>query len=102
MPKFTARTAATAARMSKSRRKPFPLVRARKAAQVAREMGCDLLIGPAGEILLKTGGGAVVFEPPPIDGRSIPSNYPHRSDPSRRGGRRRARARRVSRISTRK
>jgi hypothetical protein len=64
----------------KPRRKPFPLVYARKAARVAAEMGCDLLIGPNGEFLLKTSGGAVTFDPV-IDGRSISANFPHRRKP---------------------
>jgi hypothetical protein len=81
MPNFTANTGVTAGRKSaqkvKSRRKPFPLVRARKAAQIAAELGCDLLIGPNCELLLKTSKGAVVFDPM-IDGRSVAANYPHR------------------------
>jgi hypothetical protein len=77
MPKFNARTAAAAARKAKTRRPPFPLVRARKAAQIAAELGCDLLVGPNGELLLKTSRGEVTFDPV-IDGRTIATNYPHR------------------------
>jgi hypothetical protein len=62
----------------KPRRKPFPLVYARKAARVAAEMGVDLLISPqTGEFLLKTSKGTVTFDPV-IDGRSISANFPHR------------------------
>jgi hypothetical protein len=64
--------------MLKPRRKPFPLVRARKAAQIAREMGVDLVIGPLGEFIFKTSQEAATFDPPPIDGRSVAANYPHR------------------------
>jgi hypothetical protein len=40
-----------------------------------------LLIGPSGEFLLKTSKGAVTFDPPPIDGRSVAANYPQRRKP---------------------
>ena len=82
MPNFTARTGAVAgrksARKAKSRRPPFPLIYARKCAQLASELGCDLLINPtSGEFLIKTSGGTVVFDRV-IDGRSISANYPRR------------------------
>jgi hypothetical protein len=60
---------------------PFSLTNLRRAATVAREMNLDLEVNQSGGFTFKTSRGNPV-DPPPIDGRSIAANYPHRSDPS--------------------
>jgi hypothetical protein len=66
--------------MAKSRRHPFTLTGARRAAQIAKELGCDLVIDAhSGEFRFSTGKDGPV---PPVDNRK--GNRPQHRKPAAR------------------